>query len=394
MIRSSQRPASRAFAPRAVLGAVALAAAYALACSDEAGAGADVAALPDGGPASSGGGGEAADAATFASGSELLVPVAPGTRTYVKLDPPAVVVPSAGARGADWDLAFEGWEVFTNSGPSGGGAGGGFGPLGAFVFLDDVAPAVPFVTPDEPGGAFKDWYLYEGAPAHALWNRFHVYAVEDGERLFKVQLLGYYAERDGAPVSALYGLRWAELFADRTGEVHELAGVDATAGGASAPASAPSACLDLGGAAPAPLLPAEASASAAWHVCLRRQNVSVNGGAGGPRGVRAADLDRAATASESLATLKARTPASERARFDAVGRAEAARGAFRADGVVSVFTDAWADRDATPPAPVYAAWLVVDAAGARKFLVAFTAFDRPTEDGPGTVALTLKPVKG
>ena len=191
-------------------------------------------------------------------------------------------------------------------------------------------------------------------------------------------------------MSALYGLRWAELFADRTGEVHELAGVDATAGGASAPASAPSACLDLGGAAPAPLLPAEASASAAWHVCLRRQNVSVNAldsrGARrrpDPRGdgVRVATTPRPA---RRRASAHASTPGARRRR----GRA------FRADGVVSVFTDARADRDATPPAPVYAAWLVVDAAGARKFLVAFTAFDRPTEDGPGTVALTLKPVKG
>lgn len=328
---------------------------------------------------------DAGAAEAFEAGTELRVTVPPTGRAYVKLSLPAV------ASEADWDLAFEGYEVFTNGGASGGGKGAAFGPLDTVTFLGDVAPSVPFLTNDKTGGAFLDWYVYEGS-THALWSRFHVYGVVDGDRRWKVQLLGYYGERDGAPISALYKLRAAEIGGD--GVVRELDAIDGTAGGAAAPEAAPSACVDLGTGTRMMVSPAEARASRAWHLCFRRSSISVNGELGGPRGVTAVDLDAAGTAAETLDVVRARTAETERARFDAVGPAAFDGAVLRGDRVVSAFGDAWLDRKRAPLAPTSAAWLVQDAAGDQKYLVGFAAFESPTTTSPGTIVMRIKPVKG
>ena len=180
------------------------------------------------------------------------------------------------------DLAFEGLEIATNSGVSGPGAASAFGPLDPVVFLDDVAPDVPFLVTDRTGGAFVRWYFYEGAPSHALLTRLHVFGVKDGERLFKVQILNYYGVRDNAPVAALYDVRYAELFPDGTsGATAEATAIDGTLGGGSGASDAAGECLDLGTGERAMLTPDQAHASSAWHLCFRRENVSVNGEEGG-----------------------------------------------------------------------------------------------------------------
>ena len=165
------------------------------ACSDTAGTKAD-----SGTQTSVDGG---ADANPFATGSKLLrVPVPASGTTFVKLDGPDVAnLAGDGKDSLAWDLAFTGYDIFTNSGPSGKGKALAFGPYDSAVFISDVAPEAPFITPDKSGGAFLYWYKYEGAPAHALWSRFHVFGVKDGDKLYKVQVIGYYGERQGAPVS-------------------------------------------------------------------------------------------------------------------------------------------------------------------------------------------------
>ena len=90
------------------------------------------------------------------------------------------VRPSAGR-----DLAFEGYDVFTNSGPSGGGAARAFGTLSTAVFLDDVSPQVPFESSDATGGAFLRWWFYDGSD-HVLYSRFHTYGVKDGAKFLGV----------------------------------------------------------------------------------------------------------------------------------------------------------------------------------------------------------------
>lgn len=357
------------------------------ACSDEAGAKATTTPAADGGAE---GGSD-----SFASSEELKVTVPATGRVHVKLtSPPTVVTPADPKTDLGWDMAFEGLDVFTNSGPSGGGSSTAFGPLEPVVFLEDVAPAVPFLAPDTTGGAFIRWWLYGGAAGnHALFTRFHVYGVKDGDKQYKVQVLNYYGVRDGAPTAALYRVRWAELTAAGSGPVKELADLDGIAGGTQASASAKSECLDLGTGARTMLTPAEARVSSAWHLCFRRENISVNGEVGGPRNVGAVDLDADKSANERLADFLEKTPESEQARFDAVNLQSLAGQTFRGDRVVSAFGTLWLERGVSPPAPSKTAWLVVGADGSSKYLVGFARFEGATAGSPGTVVMRVKPVK-
>jgi hypothetical protein len=332
------------------------------------------------------------DADTFTSSEELQVPVAAG-RVYVKLaSPPAIVTPADPKTDKGWDLAFEGLDVFTNSGPSGGGLGASFGPLDPIVFIDDKVPATPFLAADTTGGAFLRWWFYGGSAAsHALFTRFHVYGVQDGAKQYKVQVLNYYGLRDGTSVAALYKVRWAEITAQGVGATQEAVDLDGTAD--QSKADGKQECLDLGTGTRMLLTSAEARASSAWHLCFRRENVSVNGEVGGPRGVGAVDLDAANSPNETLSQVVDKTPESELAHFDAVNAASLAGQPFRGDRIVSGFGTLWLERGVTPPAPSKTAWVVRGADNTSMYLVGFARFDGATATSPGTVVMRVKSVK-
>ena len=333
------------------------------------------------------------DADPLALGAELRVKVPETGRVYVKLGATSqVVTPADPKTSKDWDLAFEGVEAYTNSGVSGPGQSSAFGPLDPIVLVDDVAPEVPFLSIDRTGGAFIRWYFYDG-PNHALYSRFHVFGVTDGAKKYKVQVLGYYTDRDGAPVSALYQLRWAEVTDTGVGPTQELKGIDGTAGGAQGAPTTPAECLDLGTGQKVALSPDQARASSAWHLCFRREDITVNGELGGPRGVGALDFEQAATPTEKLTDVVNRTPESEKAKFDAVAAKDFAGQTFRGDRVVSAFTGLWTERGVTPPVPRRAAWLVIGADGKSKYLVGFQRFEGATAKTVGDVVLRIKPVK-
>ncbi|CAN5913017.1 hypothetical protein BH11MYX4_BH11MYX4_60360 [soil metagenome] len=367
------------------LGSLTVLAVAVAACSDSAGNKATTA--PDGDAGADGGGD------TFTSGAELKVAVSAGARTYVKLaSPPAVVTPADPATDKGWDLAFQGLDVFTNSGPSGSGSASAFGPLDPIIFLDDVAPTVPFLAADTTGGAFIRWWFYGGAPDHALYTRYHLYGIKDGDKQYKVQVLQYYGVRDGAPVSAIYKVRWAEVTQAGSGPTKEIADLDGTAGGPSGKPTDKSECLDLGTSARVMLTPAEARTSSAWHLCFRRQDISVNGEVGGPRNVGAVDLDADKIATDTLASVVAKTDESELPRFDAVNAASLAGQAFRGDRVVSAFGTLWLARGATPPTPAKNAWVVYGADSTSKYLVGFSRFEGGDNVQPATVVMRVKSV--
>lgn len=379
------------------VGGLALLAAAA-ACSDSAGTKAPANGVPGNGnedPAANDGGSDAAALDPFAGGAEVRVPVPDDGRVFVNLTSASVVtVDGDPAASRAWDLAFEGFDVFTNSGASGQGSGGVFGPLDAMVFATGELPDVPFYFADKPGGAFLDWYAYDGT-AHALYSRFHVYGVREEDRLFKVQVLGYYGERDGAPNPALYKIRYAELAADgSTLETRELENLDATAGGTSGSDDVAAECVELKSGQRTMLTVAEARASKAWSLCFRRDRVSVNGEEGGPRGASAVDLSASDTANEALDEVMKRTADGEKARFDAVARASFDGKTFRGDRIVSGFGDAWIAASKTPLEPTFGTWVVVTADGSKKFFLGVTAFEQPTARSPGTVVLRVKPVGG
>lgn len=345
--------------------------------------------------AGAGGGGSASTGAGGAQGEPFSITVPDQGRVFLKLDPPSVAMPPGdGKTSSDWDLAFEGFDVHTNSGASGAADGGAFGPLGAGELRDDVAPDVPFIQKDAPGGAFLQWYAYDGT-THALYSRYHVYGIRDGQKLWKVQILGYYGEVQGGPVSALYQLRYAEVTAGGIGATTVLMNVDGTAGGVSAPDSAPSGCVDFGTGKTVMITPADALKSSAWHICFRRDKITVNGGIGGPRGVTAADLQASATATEMLDAIEAKTAASELPRFDAATNKELSdpKVVYHGDRIVSAFSDRWTDPAKGPAAPVEATWLAVAADGEAKHLLAFEGFTAPTSKSPGTVAMRIKLVQ-
>jgi hypothetical protein len=348
-----------------------------------------VSAKADAGPSRLDGGDAGPD---FASALTLRVPVGATGRTFVKLDPPSVVAPADAEGSADkWDLAFEGFDAFTNSGVSGKGKGAVFGPLDSLVFAFDEAPFVPFLTQDRTGGAFVDWYKYDGSGSTpVLWSRFHVFGVRDGATLYKVQIVSYYGERAGAPVAALYKIRYADVTAG--GPIKELDLLDGTAGGPAAPASAPSECVDLGSGARVMLTPENARQSSAWHLCFRRQVVTVNGGIGGPRNITAVDLDAAQVATETVDAVKIKTPEGEAARFSSITASSFDGLPFRGDRIVSGFGDLWIEHRDQTPKPF--AWLVVDASGKQKFLVGFERFEGVTATSPGTIVLRMKRVSG
>lgn len=339
---------------------------------------------------SSGGNGGAAGApnvdSVYSETTPLDVAVPASGRVYVRLAAPELVAEDAG----DWDLAFEGYEVFTNSGPSGSGKGEAFGQLDILALLDPESPAPPFTWPDKAGGAFLDWYEYDGK-SHGLFGRYHVYGVRRDEQLWKVQILSYYSEQDNTAVSGLYRLRYARLAPEPS--VTEELEIDGTAGGLSGGVDSASGCLDLETGSVSQLTATEARESSDWDLCFRRDSISVNGEVGGPRGVTAADLQAAETAEETLADLQKKTAQSELSRFDAADESSFAGLTFRGDHVVSAFEIGhWLKPDTDPPEPAHAAWLVVGSDGKSRFLTAFERFENPTATSPGTIALHVKPV--
>ena len=329
----------------------------------------------------------------FDQGAELRVTVPMMGATYVRLDPLAIVTPADPKTSNDWDLEFTGWDVFTSSGPSGPGQCQAFGPLDTGVFFDSTVPDVPFLYPDAPGGAFHRWYAYEGGSSHTLWSRYHIYGVKDGAKQWKVQVLSYYGVVMGAPVSAIYSIRWAEVTQAGSMPTQKLTNLDATAGFPMISDASPNECIDLETGARIMLALAAQRVSTMWHLCFRRDKIFVNGELGGPRGVTAADFDFDKTPTETVEQVKLKTEQSEQPRFDAITLADFAGKTFRGDRVISAYTDLWIDRTKTPVPPRDAAFLSYAADGKRAFVVGFPKFEGATQDGPGTVVMRVKGVK-
>lgn len=338
-------------------------------------------------------GGQGGAGGPGAEGQDLTLTIEPGARTFVELASPSVVMLAGeGETSIAWDVAFQGRDIFTNGGISGPGNSSAFGPLSAPTFLSDTAPETPILLNDRAGGALLDWYDY-GSGTHQLFSRYHVYGLKDGGRYFKLQILSYYGEMLGAPVSALYHVRYAEVTEDGVGETRELERIDATAGGSGADDDAPSACLNLDTEESTLLTPEEAADSDDWHVCFRREGIAVNGGLSGPRGMTAADLQADLLAVETEAEIQARTAESELSLFVDTDWAALDAADYRADGVVTAFGARWLEKDSDPLAVSDDVWLVTGADGASKFLLRFSGLSADPAQGPADLTLEAKSVR-
>jgi hypothetical protein len=318
----------------------------------------------------------------------LEVEVSADRRTFVDLDVPEVIAVDDPEASLEWDLAFRGFEIATNGGVSGPGAGSAFGPLPEYYFFFPDEPIdAPFLIEDKAGGAFLGWYVYDGDD-HTIYTRYHVYGVRSGEQLFKVQILSYYGEVMGAPVSALYQVRYAEVSADGVGTTREITNIDATVDGDVGDPTLPSAVLSLASGEVRRISPEEAQQDTAWDLGFRRDSITVNGELSGPGGVTAVDLNRGG--GETLEAVKALTASDGSSRFDAVDHAALSEEGldYRGDGVTSAFSGKWADLEVDPPEPLSTSgFLVVGADGDSRYLVGFDAFDGANRETPGSVTL-------
>jgi len=327
--------------------------------------------------------------------NSLAFDVTATSTTYVNLGTPGVVEVTDPSASTDWDLAFNGYDVRTNGGRSGPGNGSAFGPLpSSFFAFPDEPIEVPFLIQDDAGGVFLRWYAYDGT-SHTIYSRYHVYGIDTGDRRYKLQILGYYGEVEGAPVSALYQLRYAEVTADGSGDIIEVADVNGTLDGATPGPDVPSACLTLATGETSMLSPNEAEQATTWDVCFRREAISVNGEIGGPGNVTGVDLESAETDLELLSDVKKKTADSELSLFDSIDDAALTSPdlEYRGDYVTSAFTGKWVELTLDPPAPKPGiAFLVVGANGTSRYLIAFDSFDGADAEAPGTVHLGIMPV--
>ena len=160
-----------------------------------------------------------------ADGSDLTgaersatVEVSGGQEVYFNLDSGEQVSPADPANSMDWDLHFSGYVIRMNGGISGPGEGGAFPAYETGLTFEEIEEAIGFgYFADRAGSAFSndggEWYSYDG-DTHILSTRNHVYVIDTGEGFYKMQLLNFYREVEGSPVSGFITFRWRPLTED------------------------------------------------------------------------------------------------------------------------------------------------------------------------------------
>ena len=143
------------------------------------------------------------------------VEVSGGREVYFSLTSGEAVTPSDPAGSMDWDLHFSGYVIRVNGGISGPGQGGAFPAYQTGQAFDEIDKAMGFgYFADRAGSAFStetgEWYSYDST-THLLSTRNHVYVIDTGDGLYKMQLLNFYQEVEGAPVSGFITFRWRPL---------------------------------------------------------------------------------------------------------------------------------------------------------------------------------------
>ena len=141
--------------------------------------------------------------------------VSGGQEVYFSLASGEAVSPADPANSMEWDLHFSGYVIRVNGGISGPGMAGAFPAYQTGQAFDEITRAMGFgYFADRAGSAFSsetgEWYSYDST-THLLSTRNHVYVIDTGEGLYKMQLLNYYQEVEGAPVSGFITFRWQPL---------------------------------------------------------------------------------------------------------------------------------------------------------------------------------------
>ncbi|HOP06397.1 MAG TPA: HmuY family protein [candidate division Zixibacteria bacterium] len=142
------------------------------------------------------------------------IPIGSGTG-YFDFSSGGVVTPADPSTSTDWDIAFHSYDLMQNSGPNGPGDCAAFLAWGE---LDDPTDIEGFMSqpssapmfPDIPSSALTDWYNYDGN-THRLTSKGHVYLVKTAGAVYKIEILSYYTNVSGTPVSGHYTFQWEQL---------------------------------------------------------------------------------------------------------------------------------------------------------------------------------------
>ena len=138
-----------------------------------------------------------------------------GQEAYFNLSSGELMSPADPATSMDWDLHFSGYVIRLNGGISGPGQGGAFPAYQTGQSFEDITRAMGFgYFADKAGSAFSsdsgEWYSYD-SETHLLSTRNHVYLIDTGEGFYKMQILNFYLEVEGSPVSGFVTFRWRPL---------------------------------------------------------------------------------------------------------------------------------------------------------------------------------------
>lgn len=142
------------------------------------------------------------------------VDVSGGSEVYFSLNSGEEVIPSDPASSNDWDLHFSGYAIRLNGGLSGPGEAGAIPSFLSGLSFEDITTANEagghYFT-DRAGSAFStdggEWYSYDST-THVLSSKNHVYVIDTELGLIKMQILNYYREVEGIPMSGFITFRW------------------------------------------------------------------------------------------------------------------------------------------------------------------------------------------
>jgi hypothetical protein len=146
----------------------------------------------------------------------LIFDATGGGPIYVDFSTGAITDPTDPGNSTDWDLEFNNYEVHQNASMFGPGQCGTYE-----VWQDQTDPTDYYETPSAPtapqayfadsfGSVMANWYNYDG-DTHILTSKNHVYAVRIGDHYYKLQIISYYKDIGGTPVSGWYTFRWLAL---------------------------------------------------------------------------------------------------------------------------------------------------------------------------------------
>lgn len=93
----------------------------------------------------------------------------------------------------EYDSVARMYNINLNSGISGSGKAGAFGP---FDIADspDSSENIPFYSVDKSGGVFETypWYAYNLKGNHEIWPNYRIYIIKTEDTLYKLQITSYY----------------------------------------------------------------------------------------------------------------------------------------------------------------------------------------------------------